>query len=302
MNSFWKKFPWIIIAIVLAITLIILLSNLLARPGTDRPFFQQFDKYPLVIAHADDEGLGLAPGNTHLFLETAAELGVDVLEMDVHLTTDGHVVLIHDETVDRTTDGSGRVSGLTLEEIQSLEVGINWTPDGGANYPFRGSGLRIPTLEEVFRAFPTYPMNIEIKADSKELALELCGLIDDFGMTDRVLVASSRDMAMRRFREACPQVATSANKGEVTQSVLLGYALLANPVKPAYQAYQVPERSSGITIMRPGFVQAAHRRNLQVHVWTVDDPNEMMRYIDMGVDGILTNKPGPLLEMLGRGR
>jgi glycerophosphoryl diester phosphodiesterase len=279
---------------------VILLSILLASPAKDHPFFTQFETYPLVIAHADDIGLGIAPGDTLPFLEMAAGMGADVLEMNVHLTADGHVVLMHDETVDDTTNGSGKVSDMTLEEIKSLEVGVNWTQDSGASYPYRGSGVRVPTLEEVFTEFPEHPMNIEIKADSEELAIALCELIDRYSMTNRVLVASSRDMAMRKFREVCPLVATSADRAEVTQAVLLGYAFLQNPVQPAYQAFQVPERGSGITIMRPAFVQSARNRNLQVHVWTIDEPGEMQRFIDMGVDGILTNKMELLMEILGR--
>lgn len=295
-----KRSTWIVVVVIISIFFVILLTNLLASPVEDHPFYTQFETYPLVIAHADDTGLGIAPGDTLVFLERAAEFGVDILEMNVHLTADGHVVLMHDETVDDTTNGSGKVSDMTLDEIKSLEVGVNWTQDSGVTYPYRGASVRVPTLEEVFTEVPDHPMNIEIKADSEELAIALCRLIDSYSMTNRVLVASSRDVAMRKFREVCPLVATSANRSEVTQAVLLGYAFLQNPVQPAYQAFQVPEQGSGITIMRPAFVQSAQRRNLQVHVWTIDDREEMQRYIDMGVDGILTNKLELLMEILGR--
>ena len=300
MSTKLKRFAWILGAVIISILLVILLTILLASPVESHPFVTQFETYPLVIAHADDIGLGIAPGDTLIFLEMAAEMGVDILEMNVHLTKDGHVVLIHDDTVDDTTNGSGRIKDMTLEEIKALEVGVYWTQDSGVSYPYRGAGVRVPTLEEVFSAFPDHPMNIEIKADSEELAIALCELIESYSMTKRVLVASSKDMAMREFREVCPLVATSADRSEVTQAVLLGYAFLQNPVQPAYQAFQVPERDSGITIMRPSFLQSAQRRNLQVHVWTIDSREEMLRYIDMGVDGILTNKLELLMEILGR--
>ena len=286
--------------IILMLILIVLALNLLAQPAADYPFFHQFDQYPLVIAHSDDVGYGIAPGDTLLFFEKAADLGVDVLEMNVQLTADGNIILMHDDTVDGTTNGSGKVSEMTLDEIKELEVGFNWSQDDGETYPYRGAGLRVPTIDEVFQAFPDYPMNIEIKAESTQAGEQLCAKIQEYNMTDKVLVASSRDEALVAFRNACPDVATSANRGEVTQFVLLSYALWANPAQPAYQALQVPEKSSGILIMRPGFVNAAHRRNVQVHVWTIDDPQEMQRYLDMGVDAILTNKPAVLMEMLGR--
>lgn len=290
-----------IVGIVVAILILALLAlNLLAKPAASKSFFEQFDDYPLVIAHADSIGLGIAPGDTLLFLEKAASLGVDILEMNVHMTADGEIVLIHDDTVDSTTNGAGKVSEMTLEEIKALEVGVNWTQDDGQTYPYRGAGLQIPILEEVFQAYPEYPMNIELKAESTAAGERLCEVILEYGRSDSVLVASSRDEALEAFREACPEVATSANRGEVTQFVLLSYALLANPIKPDYQALQVPEKSSGIQIMRPGFVNAAHKRGLQVHVWTVDDPEEMNRYLEMGVDAILTNNIAGLMELLGR--
>jgi len=295
-----KKLLWTIPGIIAALVLLIVGLNLFAAPAPSHVFFQQFDQYPLVIAHADDTGLGIAPGDTLLFLEVAAEMGVDILEMNVHMSADGQIVLIHDDSVERTTNGSGKISEMSLAEIQALEVGVNWTQDEGQTYPYRGAGLRIPTLEEVFKVFPDYPMNIEIKAESPEAGERLCAIIDQYGMTSKVLVASSRDAALEAFRQACPAVATSAHTSEVRQFVLLSYAFLSNPLKPAYQAFQVPESSSGITIMRPSFVNAAQRRDIQVQVWTVDDPAEMQRYIEMGVDGILTNKPAELMRILGK--
>ena len=295
-----KKLFWIIGCIAAVVFIVILGINLLVEQAADHSFFQQFNKYPLVIAHADSKGYGIAPGDTLLFLEEAAALGVDILEMNVHMTKDGYIVLIHDATVDSTTEAAGRVDEMTLAEIKELEVGVNWTQDDGETFPYRGAGLQIPTMEEVFEALPDYPMNIEIKSESTTSGKRLCEIIKEYDRIHNVLVASSRDGALEAFRKACPEVATSANRSEVTQFVLLNYALVANPSQPDYHVHQVPEKSSGILIMRPGFVNAAQRRNLQVHVWTVDDPDDMQRYIDMGVEGILTNRPLELMDLLGR--
>ncbi len=280
--------------------LVIGLALLLARPVAPHPFFKPFTRYPLVIAHADDTGQSLWPGNTLMFLQGMADLGVDVLEMDVNMTRDGAIVLLHDRTVDRTTNGAGRVSDLTLAEIQALDAAYMWSQDGGQTFPHRGQGVVIPTLREVFERWPDYPMNIEIKQESPSLAEPLCALIRQYRRTESVLVASFSDTALREFRQACPSVATAPSTGEVTTFVVLNFAFLADTVSPAYHAFQVPLSRSNIPVVTPGFVQAAHRRNVQVQVWTINDPAEMQRLIDMGVDGIMTDRPDVLLRLLGR--
>ena len=291
----------------LLIGLIVLLLVLLGlsfwtRPSPDHPFFSQFDEsqYPLIIAHADDTGQGLWPGSTMLFLESVAEMDVDMLELDVHMTKDGHIVVMHDDRVDRTTNGSGKISELTLAEIKTLEVGGNWTQDEGQTFPYQGAGLQVPTLEEVFLRFPDYPMNIEIKQEEPSVVDPFCALIREHGMAEKILVPSFSDKAMDEFRAACPEVATAGGSSEVRNFVLLNFALLSNLLTPAYEAFQVPQSSSNIPVVIPSFVNTAHDRNLQVHVWTVNDPDQMQRLITMGVDGIMTDRPDILQELLGR--
>jgi glycerophosphoryl diester phosphodiesterase len=235
-----------------------------------------------------------------LYLEGASELGVDMLELDVHMSKDGHIVVMHDETVDRTTNGNGKISELTLMEIKSLEVGGNWTQDGGVTHPYRGQGLRVPTLAEVFYLFPDVPMNIEIKQAEPSMAQPLCAMIRRFNMSEKVLVPSFSDEAIAEFRAACPEMATAASSDEARNFVLLNFAFLSNMLSPAYQAFQVPEKSSGIPVVIPHFVKSAQKQNLQVHVWTVNDPADFRRFIDMGVDGIMTDRPDLLLEELDR--
>ena len=290
---------WTIRVFVLAVGFYFIALGL-AKPAVTPAYYSQFDRYPLVIAHADDMGSGVAPGNTLLFLERVAELGVDVLEMDVQITADGHIVLLHDDTVDRTTTGTGPVNGLTLAQLQSLEVGGNWTADDGASYPYQGQGLTIPTLAAVFERFPDYPMNIEIKAEDPAIAPVLCRTITDNNMIDTVLVVSSQDAALKAFRKACPDVASGANRGDVTKFVLLNFVGVTGIISPPYQAFQVPETSGRIPVVTPYFVQAAHRANVQVHIWTINDPAEMQRFLDMGVDGIMTDKPAEMMALIGR--
>ena len=294
-----KKVLYILRIVLFVLIIIYAGLYLIARPVPDHPFFAHFTHYPLVIGHADDSGDALWPGNTMVFLEGSAELGVDVLEMDVNMTRDGQIVLMHDQKVDRTTNGTGRVSDFSLAEIQALEVADNWTQDG-TTFPYKGKGMQVPTLAAVFEAFPEYPMNIEIKQAEPSMAVELCDLIRGYGREEWVLVASFHDAAMAEFRQACPMVATAPARSEVTRFVLMGFALAPDPLPMAYEAFQVPVKSGDILVVRPGFVWAAHRRNVQIHVWTINDPVEMQRLIDMGVDGIMTDRPDVLKTLLGR--
>ncbi len=287
-------------AVLLLFVLFAAMIGLRRTAVPEHPWFEQFDEYPLIIAHADDAGSGLWPGNTMPFLDGVADLGVDVLEMDAHMTKDGHPVLLHDDTVDRTTNGSGLVSDMSLDEIKALEVGGNWTQDDGASYPYKGQGMQIPTVEEVFQRFPDYPMVIEIKQESPSMALPFCDLIRRHDMAEKVLVPSFSDQAISEFRAACPEVATAAGSDEARNFVIANFLLASGLLEPAYQAFQVPEESGGIPVVIPHFVNSAQDHNLQVHVWTVNESEDMKRFIDMGVDGIMTDRPDRLLDLLGR--
>lgn len=286
------------LALLASILLIAVVMAVLAKSAPDHPYYATDLPYPLVIAHQGGDGLW--PGNTMYAFEQAAALGVDVLEMDLHITRDGVLVLNHDETVDRTTDGTGNIEDMTLAEIQALDAGYDWSPDDGQTFPYRGTGLTIPTLEDVFRNFPGYRMTIEIKKTAGSMADPFCRMIRANNMQDQVLVASFHDERMQEFRQVCPEVATSSARQETTVFVLLSKAFLGRFYSPAFYSLQVPEESGGITVMTSRFVRAAHGRNLRVEPWTIDDPVQMQQYIDWGVDGIITDRPDLMLELLGR--
>jgi glycerophosphoryl diester phosphodiesterase len=271
---------------------------LVARPPAEHPFFAQFQDYPLVMAHQG--GNGLWPDNTLYAFERAVALGVDVLEMDVHSTADDVVVVIHDGTVDRTTDGSGAVHDFTLAELQTLDAAYHWTPDGGQAYPYRGQGITVPALEELFVAFPGMPMNIEIKQAEPSIAVPLCQLIRDHDMGDKVLVVSFHNAATKEFRDVCPEVVTGTTQNEVIALFALGKLHLERAYGLAAGATQVPEYRSGLHVITRRFVDTVHNRDLQVHAWTIDDEADMLRLIDLGVDGIITDYPDRLLKVLGR--
>lgn len=291
-----KRKPWLIALLVLVLAVAAL--RILAKPAPEHPYYAADLNYPLVIAHQGGDGLW--PGDTLFAFQNAADLGVDVLEMDVHITKDSVLVLMHDETVDRTTDGTGEIEAMTLEELQKLDAGYDWTPDDGLTFPFRGQGIRIPTLEEVFTAFPEMRMTIEIKKTTASMAKPFCDMIREFNMQDKVLVASFHDERMKEFRSECPEVATSSAKDETTVFVLLTKGFLGGFYSPKFFSLQVPEESGGITVMTESFVRAAHARNLAVEPWTINDEETMRTFIEWGVDGIITDRPDIMLEILGR--
>jgi len=285
---------------ILGLFLIAIIASfrLSSLPAMEHPYYSGGLKYPLVIAHQGGDGLW--PGDTLFAYQNAVELGVDVLEMDIHITKDGALVLMHDETVDRTTDGTGEIESMTLAELKQLDAGYDWTPDEGKTFPFRGQGITVTALEEVFQAFPDMHMTIEIKKSNATMVKPFCELIRRYKMQDKVLAASFYDDKLKEFRAECPEVATSSAKQETTQFVLMSKAFLAGFYSPEFLALQVPEKSGGITVMTESFVKASHSRGLAVEVWTINDIEIMQKLIGWGVDGIITDRPDLMLELLGR--
>jgi len=291
-----KRKPFRVIA---GIILLVLIALLAFMPGANsHPYYEGVDR-PLVIAHQGGDGVW--PGDTMYAFEKAVEIGADVLEMDAHITKDGHIVLMHDETVDDTTDGTGLIEEMSLDELKQLDAGYDWSNDDGQTFPYRGQGIQVPTLDELFQKFPQMRYVIEIKLTDNPIDKPLCDLIRKHNMQDMVVVASFHDEAMSNFRETCPEVATSASRGEVTRFVLLGKVFLGGLVWPAYQSIQPPfdpKDSMNIPIMTKRFVREAHAKNIKVEPWTVNDPELMKQYIEWGVDGIITDRPDLMVEIL----
>lgn len=295
MKRFW-------IALFFIIGGFYLLLVWLSAPMPAHPFFTDHQAEPLVIAHQG--GDGLRPSNTMSAFTHAVELGVDVLEMDIHGTADDVLVTIHDATVDRTTNGSGRVQDFTLAELQELDAGYHWPTVAGhvqlGEYPYRGQGIIIPTLEEVFQSFPDIPMVIEIKQGEPSVARPFCDLIHQYGMQDQLLVAAFSKQTLDDFRATCPDVITSAAEDEIR----IFYILHRLGISGAYQAdtyaFQVPEYSGDFHVLTPRFISNANIHNVDVHAWTINTKADMERFVEMGVNGIITDYPDQLLEILGR--
>ena len=258
---------------------------------------------PLVMAHRG--GAGLWPENTmHAFAQAIA-LGVDVLEMDLHGTADGALVIIHDGTVDRTTNSTGAVGALMLAELKKLDAGYRWTNDGGRTFPFRGRSITIPTLREVLDAFPGSRLNIDIKgAPQPALVKNFCRSLRESRATASVNVASFNWQTLAEFRQECPEVSTSAGFDEVlallSDAPAGGQQQQGTAADKAHRprVVQVPESAGGRELLTAKLIEAAHRRGLEVHVWTVNDEAAMRRMIKLGVDGIITDRPDKLIELL----
>ncbi len=253
--------------------------------------------WPVNFAHRGASAR--APENSLEAFRLAAEDGAGGLETDVHMTRDGHVVAIHDDTVDRTTDGSGLVREMTLAELQSLDAGYRFTPDGGATYPYRGLGVRVPELREVLREFPDLAVNVDIKEEQPGVEEAMLRVIEGADAADRVLVVSERTPVIGRFRELSGgRVRTGASRGESRLFYYLSALRQEGRLRPAYDALQVPVWHGNRELVTPRFLEAAHGVGVRVDVWTIDEPAEMRRLLDLGVDVVMTNRPGVLAGVL----
>ncbi|WP_160152601.1 glycerophosphodiester phosphodiesterase [Microbulbifer sp. ALW1] len=288
--------------ILLALVVFVGWRYLAARPAADMGL--QFPAYPkdgfrrpLVIAHADDSGQGLYPGNTPVFLQQMAAMKVDVLEMDMHATADDELVLMHDATVDRTTDGEGAIRDLTLAELKKLNVAYNWSQDG-SSYPYRENPQRILTADEVFKQYPKYPMVIELKSPEADAALALCGKLKAYNKSNQVIVSSFHQGAIDAFRSECPHVATGAGSDEVKLFALASKLKAFRLLSPHYQALHIPVTYDRITLVDSSALEQVQQHGVRVDVWTVNDEAEMRHLIELGVDGIMTDRPDRLMQVI----
>lgn len=264
-----------------------------------------------------------APANTTYAFDRALAAGADMLEIDVHATVDGHLVVLHDATVDATTDGHGPVDAMTLDQLRQLDAAHWFVPGSGAvrgapraGYPWRGvaAGLRppppdftpedftVPTLERVLSQFPDTPVSIDIKRTAPDTAAyeqRLAELLRAFDRTDDVLVASFQDKALAAFHAHAPDVRTGMGP-DAARAFWTSAQDGPGTGDPRYLALQVPVTFEGVAVVSESFVTKAHANGLAVHVWTINDPETMRWLLDVGVDGIVTDRPTLLAQVLRR--
>ncbi len=244
-------------------------------------------EYPLRFAHRGSRVLW--PENTMVAFQGAADLGYRYIETDVHVSRDGRVVIFHDHTLERLTDGTGKFHEHDWDDLRLLDAAFRFDPDAG--FPLRGAGTQMPLLEEAVTTFPDQLFNVDLKQPgiAKQVAAEVCRL----GIEDRVLIGSFHDRRIRVFRRSAPGVATSAGPIELAR------ALVRHPrPEVGADAYQIPERGAGLRIATPNFIERAKAVAKQVHVWTVNEVADMRRLLALGVDGIITDRPDLLNEVV----
>lgn len=239
----------------------------------------------LVIAHRG--GAKVWPEETLLAMQESVKLGVDVLEIDVHATKDGVVVCTHDDDVDRTTDGTGPIKEKTFAEVQLLDAGAKFTPDGGKTFPYKGKNIKVAKLEELLRAFPQMQFSIEIKQSIPSIVDAVIGVIEAIGMSEKVVIASFHDEVVKDVRAKRPKLVTSLASSEFIRmlQIVRSEDDLAKYVPPA-KIFQAP--IGAITVEN---MAAFNKLGVRVHVWTVDDVEDQKRMWSLGVHGVMSDDP-----------
>lgn len=280
---------------------VVLVVGVFALMVQPRPPREYLKKRPMVMAHQGASGH--APSNTMEALRLALEQGADILEIDVHLTKDGIVVASHDETIDRLTNGSGYIKHMTLAELRQYDFGYDFTPDGGQTFPYRGKGVTIPTLEEIFQAWPNVPVNIELKQTEPTMEEQVWALVQQYKMEEKVLIVSFHEEPMKRWKAlAGERVALAPPVRHMYGFVALHLLRLDWLYNPSYDAFQVPVAQSAGPITAQfdteRFIKLAHRLNMGVHYWTINDEQEMRRLYELGADAVMTDYPDRAVKVL----
>jgi glycerophosphoryl diester phosphodiesterase len=258
---------------------------------------EYFNKSMKVVAHRGDSAF--FPENTLQAFKSAADLGVDCLETDVHLSRDGVCVIWHDNTLERLTGESGLVSDRTYEELLSMDAGRLFTSNNGETFPFRGKGVTITTLDDVLKTIPHMRFNVDLKDNNPELVKEFAKVVRSNKAQNRVLGASFFHNMVKQIRTYIPEIATSFSQKEMTKVVILsklGLLGLSNHF-PA-QAAQIPEYKGKLRIITNSLIKTLHKKGVMIHVWTINDKAEMLRLFKMGVDTIMTDNPRLLIETI----
>jgi glycerophosphoryl diester phosphodiesterase len=244
---------------------------------------------PRVFGHRG--AAGLAPENTRPSFALGLALGADILELDVHASRDGVIVVAHDATLERTTNGTGPLREQSWSRLERLDAGYHFSRDG-RDFPYRGQGVRLPTLEEVLLAFPHAACNIEIKQAEPPITEDVVRLIRRVHAERRVVLAAEQDAIMAEIRRHAGEIASSFSAGDVAAFMSRLTDSSFDDYRPPGCALQIPPRVGPIELVTAESVAAAHRCGLEVHVWTINQRDEMESLLRLGVDGIMSDLPG----------
>ena len=256
-----------------------------------------FTPEPIVLAHRGDSAR--YPENTMPAFKSAVDMKVHVIETDVHLTADGEVVIWHDDTLMRMSGDPRRISQLTWEEIRGIDAGSQFSLDGGKSFPFRGKNISPVRIRDVLSEFPGTKFNIDLKDNKLELAERFGHILMELNCRERVVTASFHKEVLYHFRKVLPEALTSCSPIEILRLLLLYRSgILTLPLTYKKKILQVPEYSGKLKVITAGFVKYLHRRGFKIQVWTVNDVSEMNRFLDMGIDGLFTDRPALLIDLL----
>jgi len=255
---------------------------------------------PWLVAHRG--GARLAPENTLPAFELAARLGADAFETDVHLTSDGEVVVFHDDETTRLTGVPGTIEGRTLAEVRALDAGAAFTLDDGRTFPWRGRGVAPPLLRELLARFPAVRMNVEAKSADPALGEALVRVVRDAGALDRVCLGSQHDDQGERIRALAPAACHFLPEGAATCHVMAARVEGATGCPGGWDVADLPCRMEGtdVVVVDRRTVEYLHAQGMAVFVWTVDEEADMRDLLAAGADGIMTDRPDVLARVMGR--
>ena len=262
------------------------------------PLLERLSK-PVTIAHQG--GNKVYPDESLLAFTNAINMGIQVIELDIHRTKDGVIVINHDPTIDRLTDGTGLIREMSWLELQQVDGAYNWSLDG-LTYPYRGKGIKILSLIEMMDTFPQQVYDIEIKQHDPPLEKDLCDLLRKYGVAaDQAIIASFRDETVARFHDICPEVAISLPVNQGTVLYILSRIGLERLLPLDAVVAQLPTTFStklGKLELDRRYIEAFSKGDRQVWVWTVNDSIEMKRLVNMGAHGIITDRPDILMDFV----
>ena len=250
---------------------------------------------PRVVAHRGDSAN--YPENTLPAFLSAVKMGIDVIETDTHLSKDGVLVIWHDPTLERNTDGHGTIEEHTYEELLKYDAGYTFTKDGGKTYPFRGKGVKLCTLDEALKACPNQRFNIDLKSRNTAIVDEYIRVIRANHAEDRTNCASFHLKNLKLVREKAPDILTSITTAEV---VPLLFRQKTHTLPKEFDRkiiFQIPKQQWGIKVVTPEFVEEMHKREAVVMVWTINDEPTMRWLFEIGVDSVMTDDPALVIKV-----
>ena len=222
-------------------------------------------------------------------IDNGMALGSDGLEIDTHLSADGIPVVIHDPTLDRTTDRTGPVNALTAAELARVDAGFRFEVD--SLFPFRGKGHGIPTLDDVLAKHPHARIIIEMKGGDPKLARAVGASVLKAGAVGRTCVSSFQQTSIDTIRAEHPEITTSASVREARWTLHRSWVRWPWVSEQPYFAFQVPEITGRLRVVSPAFVRQVHKQGQVMQVWVVNERADILRLLDWGVDGIISDRP-----------